>query len=643
MLRPLIELVPSDKKIKLTNPKVLDGLRLPNYLREKLQDALSSDEYFLQKNSATRTTRSQFSVFPSCYFYYAFELYELALEIRKYIDLFELVRGTHKKLLLKVLGDGLLTSTKVAKYTESEKDEIYTPKIEQLHSIFIEDNNLLQKGYSADDILLFVEVLVDAERRFQAKSFVDSQSFRGVKESFNSILLAATELANTSNETFGYFVYELAGKPEIYVELVNYFSNLNMKVSKPLNNVGTSVLPKPFILLAGISGTGKTRFVKQQAEPFGELSRNFCLVPVRPDWHEPSDIFGYWSRLNASAGREYVATKTLSFLVKAWADIVLSVGANNINFDEQKNAVVVTGAEQMIKSAQPFWLCFDEMNLAPVEQYLADYLSVLEMRCWTNIDDDYQYESPTLLDAEVFSTGDTAKLRTELGLHSSDYDQVWQLLGEFGLALPYNLLVAGTVNMDETTHQFSRKVLDRAMSIDFEAFYPVNFDSVFSPSAQPVTFTYPTVSHITDKNQLSTVSVDSEGQLTTQFITAINTVLDGTAFKLAYRAYNELLISLHSFNPQTLPELAAVWDDFVMYKVLPRLEGDVDKLLTVQGNNLLEALHSVLTLQFEHLSTNNQRADLFSAATTLVALRSCNKVTTMNKRLLLSGATSFWL
>lgn len=452
--------------------------------------------------------------------------------------------------------------------------------------------------------------------------------------------LAEPEVA-ASNLPFSRLIYSQNNQTELPTKLEN--SAYSVLEDSPMVKTQVVPLPKPFILLAGISGTGKTRFVKQQAEPFGELSRNFCLVPVRPDWHEPSDIFGYWSRLNASAGREYVATKTLSFLVKAWADIVLSVGANNINFDEQKNAVVVTGAEQMIKSAQPFWLCFDEMNLAPVEQYLADYLSVLEMRCWMNIDDDYQYESPTLLDAEVFSTGDTAKLRTELGLHSSDYDQVWQLLGEFGLALPYNLLVAGTVNMDETTHQFSRKVLDRAMSIDFEAFYPVNFDSVFSPSAQPVTFTYPTVSHITDKNQLSTVSVDAEGQLTTQFITAINTVLDGTAFKLAYRAYNELLISLHSFNPQTLPELAAVWDDFVMYKVLPRLEGDVDKLLTVQGNNLLEALHSVLTSQFEHLSTNNQRADLFSAATTLVALRSCNKVTTMNKRLLLSGATSFWL
>lgn len=466
-----------------------------------------------------------------------------------------------------------------------------------------------------------------------------------------------------SNEVLEQDLFELLAYYEIYAEpktqpenrhLNSFIKTKNSTESSafsPISNLGATTmkssqltpLPKPFILLAGISGTGKTRFVKQQAAQFGDLSRNFCLIPVRPDWHEPSEILGYWSRLNASTEREYVATKTLGFLVKAWADIVESVGLNGVNFDEVKNAVVVEGAKKDVKSALPFWLCFDEMNLAPVEQYLADYLSVLEMRGWEDIGNGLVYESPTLLDAEVFSTGDTRKLRAELGLQDNKYDAVWQLLSEIGLALPYNLIVAGTVNMDETTHQFSRKVLDRAISIDFEAFYPVDFSSVFSPLSKPVTFTYPTVSHITSADQLSTVAADSEGQLTTQFIVAINEVLDGTVFKLAYRTFNELLTSLHGFNPQTKEELAAVWDDFVMYKVLPRLEGDVDKLSTSDGGDLLVQLKSVLAEQFDRLKVKGLRADLFSDSPDAVALRYYGKLEDMSSRLERSGAVSFWL
>ena len=81
------------------------------------------------------------------------------------------------------------------------------------------------------------------------------------------------------------------------------------------------LLPKPFLLLAGISGTGKTRFVRRQAEATGaKEAENFCQVPVRPDWHEPSDLLGYVSRIGRD-GDEYVPTKFLTFLVKAWEEI----------------------------------------------------------------------------------------------------------------------------------------------------------------------------------------------------------------------------------------------------------------------------------------------------------------------------------
>ncbi len=74
-------------------------------------------------------------------------------------------------------------------------------------------------------------------------------------------------------------------------------------------------LPKPFLLLAGISGTGKTRFIREQAKFLSSNQDNYCLTSVRPDWHEPSDLLGYVSRLSGKA--EYVVTDVLKFIVQA--------------------------------------------------------------------------------------------------------------------------------------------------------------------------------------------------------------------------------------------------------------------------------------------------------------------------------------
>lgn len=133
------------------------------------------------------------------------------------------------------------------------------------------------------------------------------------------------------------------------------------------------LLPKPFILLAGISGTGKTRFVREQAKASASIfgipeNSNYSLVPVRPDWHEPSDLLGYISHIN---GTRYHSTPFLIFLVKALAAATEYASETEIIWKDPG-------------SVPPYWLCLDEMNLAPVEQYFADYLSVIESRKWEN-------------------------------------------------------------------------------------------------------------------------------------------------------------------------------------------------------------------------------------------------------------------
>ncbi len=213
---------------------------------------------------------------------------------------------------------------------------------------------------------------------------------------------------------------------------------------------------KPFLLLAGISGTGKSRIVKQMAFdscPDNGVLRsdltspgNYCLIEVKPNWHDSTELIGYESQIS---GAHYQLTPFVKFLAKA-----------------------------MIYPDIPFFVCLDEMNLAPVEQYFAEFLSVLESR--TKIDG--HIVSEPLIKADIFKkynlkrelfsqegekiTYDVASSTVEPEADYGKEAEVYEQLREQGLRIPSNVIVIGTVNMDETTHQFSRKVIDRAMTIE---------------------------------------------------------------------------------------------------------------------------------------------------------------------------------
>ncbi|WP_180963798.1 McrB family protein [Oligella urethralis] len=425
-------------------------------------------------------------------------------------------------------------------------------------------------------------------------------------------------------------------------------------------------LSKPFLLLAGISGTGKTRFVRKQseatkkfAETFGlTVSRDdiYCLTSVRPDWHEPSDLLGYISRLNGAA--EYITTDVLQFIAKAWraiADSGLTVEVQES--EDQGERLVVAGERAVLEQVLPYWLCLDEMNLAPVEQYFADYLSVLETRewCWTG--DSFTYSSDALLKpATINEVADKEKLREALGFGSEDYNELWDLICEYGLGIPFNLLVAGTVNMDETTHGFSRKVIDRALSFDFGAFFPNDYNDFFTPTSCNKRLSYPIWSNASKADLANTF--DADGTKTVAFLSAVNAVLKNTPFELAFRALNELLLAVASSQPQDDLTLKAVWDDFMMCKVLPRIEGDTDKLTTSNRKDLLEELSTVLSDQLAPIwqaeqGDKNQRPDLYrekivaDSATEeekvlRIPCRSKAKLQWMSERLVSATFTSFW-
>ncbi len=450
------------------------------------------------------------------------------------------------------------------------------------------------------------------------------------------------------------------------------------KIERPKNTVepvshDLTCLSKPFLLLAGISGTGKTRFVREQAKATGSLSDTYCLTSVRPDWHEPSDILGYISRLSVSGDAEYVTTEVLQFIAKAWRAIIdakLKLDDNNTD-----TRLIVTGEKGQLDEVLPYWLCLDEMNLAPVEQYFADYLSVLETREWQWQGDDFDYGCDPLLKSATIQqlVGEAkSKLRSDLGFGESKYDREWDLgfgeskydrewdlFCEHGLSIPFNLIVAGTVNMDETTHGFSRKVIDRALSFDFGEFFPNDFDHFFTPTARPNTLSYPIHAQAAVE---FLPALDSSGERSIGFLKSVNAVLDNTPFQLAFRALNELLLAVISTQPETDRQLHAVWDDFLMCKVLPRIEGDHDKLTvnnsaTTNSNaqSLLDELSLVLKTELadiwnEPKNSADARPDLYrekiaeadNERILRIACRSKAKLAWMQTRLQRSGFTSFW-
>lgn len=364
-------------------------------------------------------------------------------------------------------------------------------------------------------------------------------------------------------------------------------TDLSEFVTNSINHIAylTAMRTKPFLLLAGISGTGKSRIVKQLAfESCPNIPAlrsditspgNYQLIEVKPNWHDSTEVLGYESEIG---GRHYVATPFVKFLVKA----------------------------MQYEDKAPFFVCMDEMNLAPVEQYFAEFLSVLESRKLI----DGKITSEPLIKADVFVKYETSLKADLFNLaveRSFNYDgttsetaqsygafnDVYERLKVEGLRIPSNLIVVGTVNMDETTHQFSRKVIDRAMTIEmniedaetpFQDFFEGGDSLHYFDDPQPQALFLPKVVQATDAlAQLSEEDVAYLKANVPALLFNLNKALDGTPFKIAYRVQNELVLffyTLREEKPETDAEalLASAMDAILMMKVLPRIEGDEDLL-----------------------------------------------------------------
>lgn len=166
---------------------------------------------------------------------------------------------------------------------------------------------------------------------------------------------------------------------------------------------------KRFVLLAGLSGTGKTSITRAYAEAYcralgmADWRKHYLQVAVRPDWTDPTGLLGFVNTITDPPS--YRTADTLNLLIEADKD-----------------------------RTRPYFLCLDEMNLARVEHYFAPFLSAME------------------------------GARSRLAIHG-EIEAVDNV--DPAIDWPQNLFIFGTVNMDESTHPFSDKVLDRAFTFEF--------------------------------------------------------------------------------------------------------------------------------------------------------------------------------
>lgn len=195
----------------------------------------------------------------------------------------------------------------------------------------------------------------------------------------------------------------------------------NLRGTENAHPLLSSLIAKPFIILTGLSGSGKTQSAQAFAQWIGGKASNktsggnYALIPVGADWTSNENILGYPDGLNT---KRYVSTRALEFIVRAGED-----------------------------QTQPYFLILDEMNLSHVERYFADILSAIESEEPIPL-----YEGAARFAARQPDDGKVTA--TEHAIPAQ-------------LELPKNLFIIGTVNVDETTYQFSTKVLDRANVIEF--------------------------------------------------------------------------------------------------------------------------------------------------------------------------------
>lgn len=347
-----------------------------------------------------------------------------------------------------------------------------------------------------------------------------------------------------------------------------------------IENFYLSLKSKPFVILAGTSGTGKTRLVKLFAEA---IDAKMLLVPVRPDWSDSSDLFGH-----VDLSGEFNPGAILEFIKEA---------QDNID--------------------KPYFLCLDEMNLARVEYYFSDFLSIIETR--ENVEG--KIVSDSLVDEKYYKK-DTAAVE------------------KYGkIIIPENLYIIGTVNMDETTFPFSKKVLDRANTIEF-SFVNLTAKAGANTVIMPRPLNEDNSFLKTKYLYFNDVEYNKDVENLCSELADLNDILLGANLHVGYRVRDE--ITFYMINNKNAAELIpndAAFDNQIMQKILPRIQGSSLAIKEVLVNLFKKCG------QFDGLSKDSKYDELNDCIKNKGCKypNSAKKIAFMVRRFEEDGFTSYWL
>lgn len=503
--------------------------------------------------------------------------------------------------------------------------QLYREKVFEL----IDDKDKIKKCYNNEsytrqllDSVTYYDVV---DKEWLIKFLFDYSWWGGAKtidrnDFYVSPILSMANVVNASQSFIAEICKFLAQNKEELIILQNEIGNIaknesiierRILINSNYRSYVTAIKSKPFILLAGISGTGKSRIVRELAracyskdseEYKSHKPANFEMIQVRPNWHDSTELLGYVSHLN---GEKFVAGDFLKFVVKAWENLDV-----------------------------PHFLCLDEMNLAPVEQYFAEYLSVIETRKLA--DDNHTVVTDPIVKHE------SEQWYYDWVTEHTTSDEIKTKFLKEGISIPQNLIVMGTVNMDETTFSFSRKVLDRAMSIEMNE---IKLDSGLETVDAGI--------GELNASDLIGVAVHGEDvysanrdvcQKVLLYLEKLNEKLEGTPFKVAYRTRNEFLLYVVN-NLDYVEEggsqndmIATALDEITAMKVLSRIEGDDTKI----SKTLLPDLMNMVKKQLNEISGKEYVEKRGVENEDVVLSVSLKKLEEMNRKLKDTGYTSYW-
>jgi len=402
-----------------------------------------------------------------------------------------------------------------------------------------------------------------------------------------------------------------------------------------IENYLTLIRANDLIILAGDSGSGKTNLVQSFAKAVGGVSK---IIPVKPNWTSSEDLLGYYNPLE----KKYLATPFLEALIEA-----------------QKNPET------------PYFICLDEMNLARVEYYFADFLSKLESRDTTPeiqlysdnesahvlselkavvsiiSDAKSKYANEGVVDFVKLMQDENVNNEMKRAFGFSDKDSLIKYHGDIRrmlsgvistpstISIPANVRIVGAINIDETTHYLSPKILDRAHIMKFKSPLLTDWDDIFSEIeaygfddvSKPINF------KIEELGQRKTYpKFERTEEFCELFVDLNKSFFNPLGVEFGMRTIRQGLNYLDLFAELNDSREQAI-NNFIIHKVLPKFNFDGNK--QSGDSNKLYQLDNVLLPRLKSIVTNHESLpDEFSSIAALKSIISNAKAN--------DGVVNYW-